>query len=293
MSLLKKLFGSAPENPEEEKKAQEAKNFDVLKYDGVAALRQNEFAYAIKCFTHALELKDDLETRDYLSQAFIRNNDLPAAHEQLQRLAEAEPANVQIWLRMAEVAYMMEDYQLMAEACEKAKQLDNDNPQMNYDYARACIGQANYINAIALLSKAIAVSKEEPYWDAYLLRGDTLLKMGDVPSAEADADTILETLPDQEESLLLKARCQEARGDHGGAQDTYGKVIDLNPFCLAAFKERGAIRLAAGDKQGAEADARMVIELNPQLADGEYGSDVKDDFARKTEQAYKSVNPFA
>jgi hypothetical protein len=40
MSLLKKLFGSAPENPEEEKKAQEAKNFDVLKYDGVAALRQ-------------------------------------------------------------------------------------------------------------------------------------------------------------------------------------------------------------------------------------------------------------
>jgi tetratricopeptide (TPR) repeat protein len=101
------------------------------------------------------------------------------------------------------------------------------------------------------------------------------------------------TLPDQEESLLLKARCQEARDDHGGAQDTYGKVIDLNPFCLAAFKERGAIRLAAGDKQGAEADARMVIELNPQLADGEYGSDGKDDIARKNEQAYKSVNPFA
>ncbi len=57
-----------------------------------------------------MELKDDLETRDYLSQAFIRSNDLPAANEQLQRLAEAEPANVQIWLRMAEVAYMMEDY---------------------------------------------------------------------------------------------------------------------------------------------------------------------------------------
>lgn len=293
MSFLKKLFGGAPENPEEEKKLQEEKNFDVLKYDGVAALRQNEFAYAVKCFTHALELKDDLETRDYLSQALIRSSDLSAAHEQLQRLAEVQPANVQIWLRMAEVAYMMEDYQLMAEACEKAKQIDNDNPQMNFSYARACIGQANYITAIALLSKAISVSKEEPYWDAYLLRGDTLLKMGDVNSAEADADKILEALPEQEESLLLKARCQEARGDHAAAQDTYGKVIDLNPFCLAAFKERGSIRLAVGDKAGAEEDARMVLELNPQLADGEHTAEGREDIARKTEQAYRSINPFA
>jgi hypothetical protein len=57
---------------------------------------------------------------------------------------------------MAEVAYMMEDYQLMAEACEKAKQLDNDNP---HDELRLCprlyrAGQT-IINAIAQLSKAI------------------------------------------------------------------------------------------------------------------------------------------
>jgi hypothetical protein len=39
--LLKKLFGSAPENPEEEKKAQGSKNFDVLKYDGCGCLETN------------------------------------------------------------------------------------------------------------------------------------------------------------------------------------------------------------------------------------------------------------
>jgi tetratricopeptide (TPR) repeat protein len=270
MGFFKKLFSNTPNNPEAEKREQDEKNFDVLKYDGVAALQQNALDYAIKCFTHALELREDLETRDYLSQAYIRNSNLPEAHKQLQHLTDAEPENIKIYLRMAEVAYMMEDYNLMADACEKAKLIDGDNPQMNFSYARACIGQANYINAIALLSKAIAVSPDEPYWDAYLLRGETLLKMGDANSAEADADTILASLPEQEESLLLKARCQQIRGEQDAAMETYTKAIELNPFCLAAFKERGALRLAMGDKAGAEEDGKMVVELDPQSVDGAY-----------------------
>lgn len=269
MGFLRKWFGNTPDTPDEEKRAQAARDFDVLKYDGVAALRQNAFDYAIKCFTHALELREDLEVRDYLSQALIRSGSLSEAHEQLQRLAEAEPDNLQIWLRMAEVAYMMEDYNLMAEACEKAKQIDNDDPQMNFSYARACIGQANYINAVALLTKAIAVSKDEPYWDAHFLRGETLLKMGDVNSAEADADIILAHIPEQEESLLLKARCQHAHGDQAAALDTYDKVINLNPFCVVAFKERGAIRLALGDSTGAAEDEEMVKELEHPMTDGD------------------------
>ncbi len=38
MNFLKKLFGTAVESPQEEKKRQQAKDFDTLKYDGVVAL---------------------------------------------------------------------------------------------------------------------------------------------------------------------------------------------------------------------------------------------------------------
>ena len=54
-----------------EEKPNESKNFDVLKYDGVRALKQHQFDYAVQCFVHALQLKsDDLECRDYLSSLY-------------------------------------------------------------------------------------------------------------------------------------------------------------------------------------------------------------------------------
>lgn len=77
MNFFKKLFGS--QNTSEEVK--EEKNFDVLKYDGVRALRMQQFDYAAKCFVLALELNaDDLECRDYLSQAYISLGDMQNAY---------------------------------------------------------------------------------------------------------------------------------------------------------------------------------------------------------------------
>ena len=46
MNFFKRLFNGVAETPEEEQKEQEARDFDVLKYDGVAALRQHVFDYA-------------------------------------------------------------------------------------------------------------------------------------------------------------------------------------------------------------------------------------------------------
>ena len=36
-------------------------------------------------------------------------------------LADAQPDNQAVWVRMARVCYMMEDYDQMAEACERAE----------------------------------------------------------------------------------------------------------------------------------------------------------------------------
>ena len=90
MNFFQKLFGSKEETTEEKRKEDVARNFEVLKYDGVRALKSGETAYAIKCFQHALEIKDDLEIHDYLSQAFVRTNELLQAFDELQKLAEAE-----------------------------------------------------------------------------------------------------------------------------------------------------------------------------------------------------------
>ena len=248
MGFFKSLFGGSPSS-EDKRKDEDSKNFDTLKYDGVRALKQGQFGFAIKCFTHALDIQEDLECRDYLSQAYMHADELAPALEQLQLLGEAQPQNTAIFIRMAEVCYMMEDYDAMAAACEKAMETDKENPIVLFNYARACNGQGNPISAIALLTKAIAL--KEDFGTARLVRGDLLMKMGDIKGATEDAEWLEQAAEGNEDVLLLVARIAEKAGDHDKAIADYGRVIDADPFCVAAFKERGAIRLAQGDAKGA------------------------------------------
>jgi tetratricopeptide (TPR) repeat protein len=290
MNFLKALFGGKEDDPEEKKKDEESKNFDVLKYDGIVATKTGQDEYAIKCFRHALEIKDDLEIRDFLSQALIHRNELLPAYEELQKLAEAQPENQQIFMRIANVTYMMEDYNLMADACEKALLIDPENAEVYYMYARACIGQKDLVNAVAMLTKAI--SKKEDYGEAYLLRGDTLLKMGDINSADEDVAFLLEHVDNNEDVLMLKARIENAKGNADESLSYYDKVIDANPFSVDAYKERGAIRLQKGDKEGSAEDMQKVLELNPEGAadiNGEYSAEGVEAQVRK---AYRDNNPF-
>lgn len=286
MNFFKALFGGKEETSEEKKREEQARNFDVLKYDGVKALRMNQWQQAIKCFTHALEIREDLECRDYLSQALIQNNELLPAFEQLQKLAEEQPDNEEVFLRMAHVAYMMEDYGAMAQACEKALLIDKDDPQALYLYARACQGQGDQMNAVAMLTKAITL--KEDYMNAHLLRGEILLAANDIEGAAQDTDCLMAHVPENEEALLLKARVLEAQEMHGEAVDIYNKVIEINPFCVAAFTERGAIKQLLGDERGAEEDRKMVLELNPMQEENAE----REGIQRKTEKAYHNINPF-
>lgn len=288
MNIFKALFGGKEETREERKKEEQARNFDVLKYDGVKALKMRQPAYAVQCFTHALDLKDDLECRDYLSQALIQNNELPKAYEQLQKLSEAQPDNPRILMRMAEVAYMMEDYNVMADACEKALMIDNENPLTYFFYARACRGQGDDNNAVAMLTKAILL--KEDYYDAYLLRGEILFETGDVESADEDVAYLQEHVDGNEDIVLLKARIEVAKGNNEQAIDIYNKVIELNPFCVSAFRERGKARMAVGDENGAAEDMKMADELEPdQDKDGDANA---QNMEQQVKQIYKNNDPY-
>ncbi len=290
MNFLKLLFGGKEENPEEKKKEEEKKNFDVLKYDGVAAMRTGQSDYAVRCFQHALKIHDDLEIRDYLSQVLISVNELLPAFEQLQKLAEAQPDNQQIFIRMAKVAYMMEDYSAMADACEKALLIDNTNPEVMFLYARASLGQDDDTNAVAMLTKAIML--DENYGDAYLLRAETLLNTGDIEGADEDCTFLLAKTEDSEEVMILKARIESKKGKSEEALKYYDKVIDINPFSISAFRERAVIKAETGDSEGAVEDERQAAELESKDdeasdKDGD-GANIEENMNRK----YRENNPY-
>lgn len=289
MGFFSTLFGGRQLSPEEEKQEQEAKKFDLLKYDGVKAMKMGQADYAVRCFTEALKVHDDLEVHDYLSQVLLRQGNLDAAMNELRTLGDAEPENAQIQIRMAQVAYMQEDYATMETVCQQATTLEPENAEPYFLQAQAMKGQQNPVGAIAMLTKAISL--KEDYAEAYLLRGQTLLAMGDAASAETDADWLLEHVGDHEDVLLLKARVEAAKGQAQEAIRVYDKVVEVNPFQIDAFRERGRLRLDLGDKAGAEQDMQTVLELDPQqMADvsGEYSA---EGIEQRVKQAYSAVNP--
>jgi tetratricopeptide (TPR) repeat protein len=281
MNFFKALFGGKDENPEEKRQAEEAKNFEILKYDGVKALKIRQWQQAIRCLNHALSIREDLECRDYLSQALIQDNQLTAAYEELQKLHEAEPDNQDILQRMANVAFVMEDYGAMASSCEKALLISKDNPEIYYLYGRACMGQEDLTNAIAMFTKAISLN--EDYGDAYLMRAGVMLQRGEVEAAEQDCQWLLERASSVEDVLILKAKVETAKGNHSEALSYYDKVIEGNPFSIEGFTLRAELKKQMGDQQGAEEDLARLREINPD------GND--EDLEQKMNEAYKNSNP--
>lgn len=277
MNFFKKLFGS--QNTSEEVK--EEKNFDVLKYDGVRALRMQQFDYAAKCIVLALELNaDDLECRDYLSQAYISLGDMQNAYTQLMAISAAQPNNVAVLLRMADVLYMTEDYAAMAEVCEKALQLDSENIMTYYIYAKAYKGLNDLDAAVAMLSKAI--DRREDFDAARLLRGNVLLEKNQTAEAAIDADNLYQRIEENEDVLLLKARVEKALGNLKEAEKVYTKAIDFNPFLIEAYKERSEVRSALGDTAGAKEDQTRADEMEQDIPQPTEG--IEENIKKKMQQ---------
>ena len=253
-------------------------------------MRIHQMDYAVKCFREALKLKDDLETRDYLSQALLASGALDESLAELKTIAAQAPDNIKVLLQAAHVAYLTEDYAEMKALCLQAQEQTGDNATISYMLGQAAKGEGDLVEAIALLTKAIALDEQQG--DARLLRARTLLAMGDAKGAREDADWLVSHTEDNEDVLLLAARVAYAEGNAAEAIAIYDKVMELNPFQLDALRERGKLKMEQGDKRGAEEDMRHLLELNPGELDGTNGEYEAEGVEQMMKRAYSPINPF-
>ena len=322
MGFFSSLFGGKKQTPEDIQKQKE-KNFDILKFDGVKAQRMGQIPYSIKCFTEALALKDDFSTRLYLANSYSAIQEYPLAFEQLSKMAEMDPENIETFLTMAKVSDQLKNWQAMNDACQKAFLLDDKRPEIFYYFGKACYGLEDEISAIAMLTKAITLDGNNK--DAYLLRSEILTNMKQYKEAEEDIDKLLEMDEEDETYLIKKARLRGVGGNLEDAIEYYKKIVEINPFnepailemgqTLAlqkkfdealelfneaienkpdfadAYKERGNIKNQMGDKDGALADLKKALELAP--AEGANIDGTYTNWEQEMNDRYKAINPFA
>jgi hypothetical protein len=69
-------------------------------------------------------------------------------------------------------------------------------------------------------------------------------------------------------------------------------VVDVNPFQIDAYRERGQIKFDRGDKDGAQEDMQKVLELNPNETADVNGDYSAEGVEQQVKRAYSNMNPF-
>lgn len=294
MNFFKSLFSNKQEKPETEQKNSSQKDFEIFKYDGMRAQRMGRPDYAIQCFNEALALQQDFETMNYLSLVYMQTNEIDKARQLLEQMSELEPQHIPTLLSLANICYMQEDYKAMAEAAQKAINIEQGNAMAYYLLGRAKDGDNDGIMSVAHLTKAIVL--KDDFVEARLLRAEALTKMNQLTEAMEDIDAILSQDADDESALLLRGKIEEANNNTADAEADYLHVTELNPFNEQAFlylgqlyieqqkldeaivlfdeaieinanfaqayHERGRAKLQKGDKDGSVEDMKKAMELN-------------------------------
>ena len=291
MGIFSSLFGGNKKTEDNKEK-----NFDILKYDGIRAMRIGKLTYAIKCLEEATAIQEDLETMQHLVNVYIRVNQMDDARRLMNRMTELAPDQPLVFQSLASLCYMQEDYAGMNEACQKALALDDQNANHYFLSAKAAVGLKNGIQAIAMLTKAIMLN--ETFTEAYQMRAEILWVMRQAKDASEDIEKLLEMNPEDENALLLKGEILAVGGEEEQAMGLIDQVLALNPFCekayllkgnyflaqkefdkaievynealeinpnfAQAYHERGRVKLAKGDKAGSMEDMKKAIELAPE-----------------------------
>ena len=300
MGIFSSLFGGS-------KKTEEEKNFDILKYDGIRAMRIGKLTYALKCFEEATAIQEDLETMQHQANTYVRVNRMDDARQLMNRMTEIASDQPLVFQSLASLCYMQEDYKGMDEACRKALALNDQDPATYFLSAKAAVGLSNGIQAIAMLTKAIMLNEE--FVEAYQMRAEILWTMRQAKDANEDIEKLLSMNPEDENALLLKGEILAVSGEEEKALELIDQVLALNPFSekayilkgsyflakqafdkalgvydealeinpnfAQAYHERGRVKLAKGDKQGSMEDMKRAIELSPENGaniNGEYNN---------------------
>lgn len=299
MGFFKSIFSTNTLAPEEEKKKEEGKNFDIFKYDGIRSQNMGQLDYAVKCFREALNIHDDEEVLAHLGQVLSIQGKLDEAFDVYSRLTETYPLNVESFLAFANVCFLLDKFEEMLSAAEKAIALDDNNAAAYFLQGRALFGLHNEVMAVAALTKSVTL--RDSYVQAQLLRAEVLLSMRQFEEASKDIDDVLSQNEADEDALRLKGKMLEALDRKDEAERVYrdliatdpfyeqayvnlgdlfitqnrlsdaielfDEAIELNPNFAEAYRERGRAKLLNGDEAGSLQDAQKAVELKPQEVD--------------------------
>ncbi|WP_345023534.1 tetratricopeptide repeat protein [Nonomuraea roseoviolacea] len=134
-------------------------------------------------------------------------------------------------------------------------------PEAYYNRAELRIVRGDTDGALADLGRVLEL--DPGYVDAYINRAGLLAALERDQDAWADVRAGLALAPGDPHLLVVRGQLETADGRLAEARATLDAVIAGAPWLAAAWGNRGVLRFAAGDAEGAVDDLAQAIGLDP------------------------------
>lgn len=241
MGIFKSLFGREAEQPEEAQDKNQERNFDILKYDGLKAMKIGKTGYAIRCFNEALAIREEFETLNYLALVYIQENDTTEAIDIYTRMVKIDPEHTDTFLNRAQLYLREQQPEAVIADCEYVLSKNPAEFRAYFFMAKARQMMQQQQEAIDDLNKAAGIKSD--FMELFLLRSSIWMELKEYENALNDTNTAISISSEEESTYLQRAAIYEALGNTEAALQDYATAVELNPFHEQAYLETGRILL--------------------------------------------------
>jgi Tfp pilus assembly protein PilF len=127
--------------------------------------------------------------------------------------------------------------------------------------AKAALGRKEFARAIEKATEVITADpKEAP---AYLIRAESLRRLGKPELALADLAVAIRLQPDRPSAYVVRAEIHKKRCQFDQAIADATQAIFLDPENAAAYSIRATCRESIGDVEGAAVDHEELVRIDP------------------------------
>lgn len=244
-------------------------------------------------------IRMDSTNADYritLVDIYFSENKTRLAKDELEYTTKKYPESINAHLKLAELFFIVRQYQKAIDAVNTALKLDEHNA-MGY-FIKGSVYRESGDTARAITSLQTAVEQDNRFADAYFDLG-LLHAARKNPLAFDYYRSVLEILPGDKKTLYARAHLLQQMGKLEEATKEYTQLTAKDNSCAECFYNLGAIAMdvkqdyksaieqftkaiasdgaysdayyfrgqcyiKTGDKEAARADFKMCLQLNPQ-----------------------------
>ena len=192
------------------------------------------------------------------------HQDYEAALSSFQAALEWEKSSADLWTRVADCYYQLDEDGPAEEACAKALALDDTHSRAWFRRGTLLSKQKKYSEALTTFEQAIALAPQDSYpWNG---KGSVLAELGQYPEALAAYEQAIALAPLDAPPWYGKGNVLKNLGQYLEALAAYEQAIALDPQGALSWNGKGNVLANLGRYSEALAAFDQVITLDPQFA---------------------------